>query len=99
MCSISITFKTSDNRAAAAYYPNFCTKIEDNCTEPECFTGISGEVWKTLAEGLNFTYTIRKDDAWGSMSKDDSGNVTWTGMIGISITYTTKFISIYSHKF
>ena len=45
-------------RAAAAYYPNFCTGIKDNCTEPECFTGISGKVWKTLYESLNFTFTV-----------------------------------------
>ena len=64
-------------RAAAAYYPNFCTKIEDNCTTKECFKGISGTVWGILADNLNFTYTIRADNAWGSLE-----NGTWSGMIG-----------------
>ena len=69
------------SRAAAAHYPNFCTQIDDNCTDPSCFKGISGEVWKTLAENLNFTYTVSKETSWGSMS-NDSGIVTWSGMIG-----------------
>ena len=72
-------------RAAAAYYPNFCTGIKDNCTEPECFTGISGKVWKTLYESLNFTFTVRAATAWGSQ-ENDSGVISWTGMIGAFIS-------------
>ena len=65
------------SRSAAVYYPNFCTKIVDECQEFSCFQGISGDVWNTLQKVLNFTYTIHKNKAWGSKE-----NNLWTGMIG-----------------
>ena len=69
-------------RAAAAYYPNFCTEINDNCMNKECFKGISGTVWGILADNLNFTYTISKEYAWGSLE-----NGKWGGMIGNLFSY------------
>ena len=82
--------QNSISRGAATFFPNFCTYIEDNCTDSSCFTGISGKVWQTLAENLNFTYTIRKAVAWGSMS-NESGIVTWSGIIGILQINTNSF--------
>ena len=82
-------------RAAGAYYPNFCTGITDNCTEPGCFTGISGNVWKTLYESLNFTFTVRKATSWGSQ-ENDSGIITWTGMIGVLVQiFKTTYLRIF----
>ena len=68
-------------RAGGAFYPNFCTYIENNCTHSNCFTGITGDVWNTLAKVLNFSYTIYENDAWGSQ-ENNSGVISWTGMIG-----------------
>ena len=69
-------------RAASVYYPNFVTEIKDNCTNQECFKGISGTVWGILADNLNFTYTISKEYGWGSLE-----NGTWSGMIGNLFLY------------
>ena len=69
------------SRAGGALYNTFCTYIENNCTKPECFKGITGDVWDTLANVLNFSYTIFKNDAWGTL-ENISGRIQWNGLIG-----------------
>ena len=69
-------------RAGGALYGTFCTYIENNCTKPECFKGVTGDVWDTLKHVLNFTYTIFENNAWGSL-ESDSGHSSWNGLIGI----------------
>ena len=69
-------------RAGGALYGTFCTYIENNCTKPACFRGITGDVWDTLRHVLNFTYTIFENQAWGSL-ESDSGHSSWNGLIGI----------------
>ena len=64
-------------RAGTGHFPNFCTKIVDGCQEPDCFQGISGDVWTTLQKILNFTYTIKEYTSWGAQE-----NNSWSGMIG-----------------
>ena len=64
-------------RAGGALYGTFCTYIENNCSKPECFKGITGDVWDTLRNVLNFSYTIFESNAWGSLE-----NNSWNGLIG-----------------
>ena len=53
------------------------TEIKDNCSSESCFKGIFGSVWHALQEKMNFTYTIRTENVYGSLI-----NGTWKGMIG-----------------
>ena len=90
MDTLPLKFSLTYLRAAAIRFPNFCTHIEDNCKDPGCFKGISGDVWELLAKDLNFTYTVRKASSYGSLS-NEGGIETWSGMIGKIFTYFGGF--------
>ena len=66
-------------RIAAAVNPPDIFYIEDNCNSKDCFKGIDRDVWHILSEKMNFTYTVQKEDVYGSFI-----NGSWKGMIGIN---------------
>ena len=63
---------------ASVYSPPSVTYIEDGCTSKNCFKGTFANVWHSLAEEMNLTYTIRRAYMWGSEE-----NGSWNGMIGM----------------
>lgn len=65
-------------RVVSAYSPPSVTLIEDGCTSGDCFKGIFADVWHTLSEQMNFTYTIKRAYKWGSLA-----NGSWDGMVGM----------------
>ena len=70
-------------RGAVALNIPYVTKIEDNCSSEKCFKGIYGSIWHALQQKMNFTYTLQKEDVYGSLIND-----SWKGMIGNSNTHT-----------
>ena len=78
-------------RAGGALYNTFCSYIENNCTKPDCFKGITGDVWDTLRSVLNFSYAVFENHVWGSM-ENNSGLVTWNGLIGNNIFHLVRHI-------
>ena len=65
-------------RVLSAYSAPSVTYIEDGCTSNDCFKGIFADVWHTLSQQLNFTYTVKRAYKWGSLS-----NGSWDGMVGM----------------
>ena len=65
-------------KVASAYNPPVVTYIEDNCANQNCFKGMFADVWHSLAEKMNFTYSIKKANQWGSFI-----NGSWNGMVGM----------------
>ena len=68
----------SNIQIVSVYSPPSVTYIEDGCTSKDCFKGIFANVWHSLADEMNITYTIRRAYMWGS-----EGNGTWNGMVGM----------------
>ena len=65
-------------RVVSAYHPPAVTFIQDGCTSKNCFKGLFADIWHTLSEQLNFTFTVRRVYQWGSLT-----NGTWNGMVGM----------------
>ena len=65
-------------RVVSAYAPPLVTYIEDGCTSRDCFKGIFANVFHTLSDQMNFTYTISRAYMWGSVTDG-----TWNGMVGM----------------
>ena len=69
--------------------PNFCARhLEDGCTSSKCFKGLYADIFHSLQESLNFTFTIQLVKSFGGMK-----NGTWTGMIGNIIYMVTEALS------
>ena len=68
----------SNIQIVSVYSPPSVTYIEDGCTSKDCFKGIFANVWHSLADEMNITYTIRRAYMWGSEE-----NGTWNGMVGM----------------
>ena len=64
-------------KVVSVYNPPLVTAIEDNCTSNACFKGTFPDVWHTLSQQMNFTYTVSCAYQWGSFV-----NGTWNGMVG-----------------
>ena len=54
------------------------TYIEDGCSSKDCFKGLFANVWHELSDKMNFTYSIKRANMWGSET-----NGSWNGMIGM----------------
>ena len=63
-------------RVVAAEYPPAVTYIEDNCRSNACFKGMFADVWDEMSKDMNFTYSVRRVDEWGSFV-----NGSWNGMV------------------
>ena len=63
-------------RMVAAEYPPAVTYIEDNCRSNACFKGMFADVWDEMSRDMNFTYSVRRVDEWGSFV-----NGSWNGMV------------------
>ena len=61
--------------AAIPVFP-FYSFIEDNCQSKDCLKGLFADVWIELSRAMNFTYTIQKAEAWGSLE-----NGSWNGLV------------------
>ena len=77
-------------RAAAVYNPPYVTHLMDGCSSVECFRGMYADVWHELAKIMNFTFTMSRQTAWGSLI-----NGSWHGMIGEWVFVVLYKISIY----
>ena len=62
--------------AATVSHPNI-DYLENNCTNRNCFQGIYSQIWHTLQEKMNFTYSIEKTTVFGVYK-----NSSWNGIIG-----------------
>ena len=47
-------------------------------TSRSCFKGIFANVWHTLSDEMNFTFTVKRAYMWGAVT-----NGTWNGMVGM----------------
>ena len=65
-------------RVVSGYSPPAVTYIEDGCTSKDCFKGVFANVWHELSHKMNFTYSIKRANMWGSET-----NGSWNGMIGM----------------
>ena len=65
-------------RIVSAKSSPFVTYLEDNCTKKDCFKGVFADVLNALSIRMNFTYTIRSTNEWGSFLDGK-----WTGMVGM----------------
>ena len=82
----------------AAVSPPSTTYLEDKCSSQGCFKGLLADIFHTLQESLNFTYTIELVKSFGGYK-----NGSWTGMIGtyslqsdlLSILISTETQTLY----
>ena len=55
--------------------------VVDGCNSSECFQGIYADVFHSLQDVMNFTYSISRNPMPGAQLP----NGTWIGQIGIEI--------------
>ena len=63
-------------RVVAAKYPPDVSYIEDNCMNNTCFRGMFADIWDEMSRDMNFSYSVRRVEEWGSYV-----NGTWNGMV------------------
>ena len=75
--ALPIDYDSCNFRAAGILSRPFIDYIEDDCTNPQCFRGMNSQIWHSLQEKMNFTYTIERQTVFGVFK-----NKTWNGVIG-----------------
>ena len=63
-------------KIVAAFNPPQITLVENDCQTKHCFKGMYADVWHTLSDKLNFTFTVQRAYQWGALV-----NGSWNGMI------------------